>query len=109
MPLLYVIEDDSGIRHLLTIALENCGYTVKGFETAEEALLSMEQTPPDLCLFDIMLPGMDGVEAVRRMRSAPGLMQIPVMMLTAKDTELDKVVGLDSGADDYMTKPFGVK
>ncbi len=64
MPLLYVIEDDSGIRHLLTIALENCGYTVKGFETAEEALLSMEQTPPDLCLFDIMLPGMDGVEAV---------------------------------------------
>ena len=108
MPLLYVIEDDSGIRHLLTIALENCGYTVKGFETAEEALLSMEQTPPDLCLFDIMLPGMDGVEAVRRMRSAPGLMQIPVMMLTAKDTELDKVVGLDSGADDYMTKPFGV-
>lgn len=108
MPLLYVIEDDGGIRHLLTIALENCGYTVKSFETAEEALLSMEQTPPDLCLFDIMLPGMDGVEAVRRMRSAPGLMQIPVMMLTAKDTELDKVVGLDSGADDYMTKPFGV-
>ena len=86
MPLLYVIEDDGGIRHLLTIALENCGYTVKSFETAEEALLSMEQTPPDLCLFDIMLPGMDGVEAVRRMRSAPGLMQIPVMMLTAKDT-----------------------
>lgn len=56
MPLLYVIEDDGGIRHLLTIALENCGYTVKSFETAEEALLSMEQTPPDLCLFDIMLP-----------------------------------------------------
>lgn len=105
---IYVIEDDENIRSLLKIALESYSYTVFSFETAEEALGQIAHDLPALCIFDIMLPGMDGITAVRRVRAMPGFAVMPILLLTARDAEMDKVVGLDSGADDYVTKPFGV-
>lgn len=108
MERIYIIEDDDNIRDLLRIALESFGYAVNTFETAEEALKNMEKDKPDLAIFDIMLPGMDGLTAVKNLRASKVGEEMPVMMLTAKDTELDKVTGLDIGADDYMTKPFGI-
>jgi two-component system alkaline phosphatase synthesis response regulator PhoP len=105
---IYVIEDDENIRSLIKIALTSYSYEVFDFETAEEALDHLQQDQPNLCVFDIMLPGMDGITAVRKIRQMPEFQFLPIMMLTAKDTELDKVIGLDGGADDYMTKPFGV-
>jgi len=108
MERIYIIEDDDNIRNMIKIALESFGYAVHTFETAEEALNNMENDQPDLAIFDIMLPGMDGLTAVRKLRTSKTGKQMPVIMLTAKDTELDKVTGLDIGADDYMTKPFGI-
>lgn len=105
---IYVIEDEENIRELIKIALQGFGYEVSAFEAAEEALEAMQEKKPDLVIFDWMLPGISGVEAVCRMRKTQRLERIPVLLLTAKDKELDKVKGLDSGADDYMTKPFGV-
>lgn len=105
---IYVIEDDENIRTLIKIALQSSGYTVSDFESAEEALEHMKTEKPDLAVFDIMLPQMDGLTAVKKIRSIPSVCDLPIMMLTAKDTEIDKVVGLDGGADDYMTKPFGI-
>lgn len=105
---IFVIEDDENIRSLIKIALTSYSYEVFDFETAEEALEQIEIKQPNLCVFDIMLPGMDGITAVRKIREKPQFRLLPIMMLTAKDTELDKVIGLDGGADDYMTKPFGV-
>lgn len=106
MELIYVIEDDDNIRDLIRIALEGFGYRVEAFETAEDALAAMEKRRPALAVFDWMLPGMDGVTAIKRIRRTDR--EMPIMLLTAKDKELDIVVGLDGGADDYMTKPFGV-
>ena len=106
MELIYVIEDDDNIRDLIRIALEGFGYRVKAFESAEEGLAAMEREKPDLAVFDWMLPGMDGVSAIKRIRRTDTGM--PILLLTAKDKELDIVIGLDGGADDYMTKPFGV-
>lgn len=108
MERIYVIEDDDNIRDLIKIALEGFGYEVTEFETAEEALNSIEASKPDLAVFDLMLPGMDGLTAIRRIRKKDALKDIPIIVLTAKDREFDKVAGLDGGADDYMTKPFGV-
>lgn len=108
MDRIYVIEDDENIRNLLTIALEGFGYEAEGFETAEEGLARMKEELPSLAIFDWMLPGMDGVEAIRLIRQTEGMGELPIMLLTAKEKELDKVVGLDCGADDYMVKPFGV-
>lgn len=108
MERIYIIEDDENIRNLLTIALEGFGYQSEGFETAEEGLARMKEEAPDLVIFDWMLPGMDGITAIRQVRQTGGLKDIPIMLLTAKEKELDKVVGLDCGADDYMVKPFGV-
>lgn len=108
MERIYIIEDDENIRNLLKIALEGFGYEARGFETAEEGLAGMKEQAPDLVIFDWMLPGMDGVTAIRQVRRTGELKDIPIMLLTAKDKELDKVVGLDCGADDYMVKPFGV-
>lgn len=108
MERIYIIEDDENIRNLLKIALEGFGYAPEGFETAEEALARIREEKPDLAIFDWMLPGMDGTEAIRQVRMTDGLSDIPIMLLTAKEKELDKVVGLDCGADDYMVKPFGV-
>ena len=108
MERIYVIEDDENIRELLKIALEGFGYTIKAYETAEPALLDMKEEHPDLAIFDLMLPGMDGLSAIRLLRQDIQLKNTPVICLTAKDKELDKVMGLDVGADDYITKPFGV-
>ena len=108
MDRIYIIEDDENIRNLLKIALEGFGYEAEGFETAEEGLAWIEEAAPSLAIFDWMLPGMDGVTAIRKIRQTDGLRELPIMLLTAKEKELDKVVGLDCGADDYMVKPFGV-
>ena len=109
--LIYVTEDDENIRNLICVALESFGYTTRAFETAEEALEAVrgvEGSLPSLFVFDWMLPGMDGMAAVAKLKASPDTRKIPVMMLTAKDSELDVVAGLDGGADDYMTKPFGI-
>lgn len=108
MEKIYVIEDDENIRELLKVALEGFGYEIKAYEAAEPALLDMKEIIPDLVIFDLMLPGMDGLTAIRLLRQDSQLKKIPVICLTAKDKELDKVIGLDIGADDYITKPFGV-
>ena len=108
MDRIYIIEDDENIRNLLKIALEGFGYEAEGCETAEEGLARIEEAAPSLAIFDWMLPGMDGVTAIRKIRQTDGLRELPIMLLTAKEKELDKVVGLDCGADDYMVKPFGV-
>jgi two-component system alkaline phosphatase synthesis response regulator PhoP len=105
---IYVIEDDENIRELLKVALEGFGYRIKAYEAAEQALLDMKEDKPDLAIFDLMLPGMDGLSAIRLLRQDTQLKSVPVICLTAKDKELDKVMGLDVGADDYITKPFGV-
>ena len=108
MERIYIIEDDENIMNLLKIALEGFGYAAEGFETAEEGLARMREEKPDLVIFDWMLPGMDGTEAIKEVRNTEQLKYVPVMLLTAKEKELDKVVGLDCGPDDYMVKPFGV-
>ncbi len=106
--LIYVIEDDESIRALLDAALTSEGYEVRGFADAAPALKAMSARRPALVIFDIMLEGMDGITALKLMRQSPELRRIKAMMLTARDTETDKVTGLDAGADDYMTKPFSV-
>lgn len=108
MEKIYVIEDDESIRELLKVALEGFGYHIKAYESAEPALLDMKGDKPELAIFDLMLPGMDGLSAIRLIRQDSQLKSIPIICLTAKDKELDKVMGLDVGADDYITKPFGV-
>lgn len=108
MERIYVIEDDENIRNLLKVALEGFGYETECFETAEEGLKRFEELPPDLAIFDWMLPGMDGVAAIRKIRKKEELAATPIILLTAKEREMDKVTGLDSGADDYMVKPFGI-
>ena len=108
MSRIYVIEDDENIRQLVATALQAFGYQVNAFETAGEGIAALEKETPDLMLFDIMLPDIDGVEAVRQIRKNPAYETLPIMMLTAKNSELDKVAGLDAGADDYLTKPFGI-
>lgn len=110
MNTIYIVEDDENIRNLLSVALTGFGYQTEAFETAEEALVRMEEKVPDLAVFDWMLPGMDGTDAIKAIRSKrnPKLSQLPILLLTAKDKELDKVEGLDGGADDYMVKPFGI-
>ena len=100
MQKIFVIEDDENIRNLVKIALEGYGYQVLAFETAEEALELVGKEQPDLAVFDLMLPGMDGLSAIRLIRNRDDeIKNIPIIVLTAKDKEYDKVVGLDGGAD----------
>ena len=106
--LIYIIEDDDSIRELIRMALTAFAYEALAFENAEDALTAIDAKIPDLAIFDIMLPGMSGLEAVKKIREHPEMKKLPFVLLTAKDTEIDKVAGLDSGADDYITKPFGV-
>ena len=108
MERIYVVEDDDNIRDLIRIALEGFGYVVSAFEMAEDALKNIEADQPDLAVFDLMLPGMDGLSAIKKIRKNDSLADMPIIILTAKDREFDKVAGLDGVADDYMTKPFGV-
>lgn len=106
--LIYITEDDESIRELVKITLISFSYEVCAFENAEDTLLACSQKIPSLFIFDIMLPGIDGISAVRKLRGDSKMRDIPIIMLTAKDAEFDKITGLDAGADDYITKPFGV-
>lgn len=108
MAMIYIVEDDKNIREIETIALKNSGYEVQEFEFAADFLKALESRLPDLLLLDIMLPDADGLEIVKRIREESDLKKLPVIMVTAKTTEIDKVKGLDMGADDYLTKPFGI-
>ncbi|MDF2567012.1 MAG: hypothetical protein K0R90_468 [Oscillospiraceae bacterium] len=106
--LIYIIEDDENIRELVRVALSSFGYQVKAFETAEQGLDAIRIEIPSLVVFDLMLPFMDGISAIKILRANPKTQDLPIILLTAKDSELDKVTGLDAGADDYLTKPFGI-
>ncbi len=108
--MVYVIEDDDNIRNLIKIALQGHSYGVQTFENAEDALSKLNNTEkmPDLAIFDIMLPGIDGITAVKTLRNENKFKKLPIIFLTAKDSESEKIIGLDSGADDYITKPFSV-
>lgn len=108
MQTIYIVEDDVNIREIERYALKNSGYEVEEFESGAEFFARMEQRMPNLVILDIMLPGEDGMEILEKLRADKRTAKLPVMMVTAKTTELDKVKGLDSGADDYITKPFGV-
>ena len=108
MALIYVIEDDRNIQEIETFALSNVGYQVEGFDCAAAFYKALEKTVPDLILLDIMLPDEDGLTILKNLRLRKETSTVPIIMVTAKTTEIDKVKGLDMGADDYMTKPFGV-
>lgn len=108
MALIYILEDDRNIREIEEIALKNADYEVVSFETAAEFGKRLKERVPDLLLLDLMLPDADGLWLVTQLRQNVMTMSLPVIMVTAKTTEIDKVRGLDSGADDYLTKPFSV-
>ena len=105
---IYYVEDDTSIRELVLYALKTAEFQVMGFENAASFYKRMKEQQPDLILLDIMLPDEDGVSILKKLQSRPDTENIPVIMMTAKSSEYDKVLGLDSGADDYITKPFGV-
>ena len=108
MPLVYIVEDDVNIREIQSYALKNSGFDVEEFECGKELSKALEVKIPNVILLDIMLPGRDGLKILEDLRADKATAKIPVIMVTAKSTELDKVKGLDLGADDYMTKPFGI-
>lgn len=108
MALIYVVEDDISIQEIESFALSNVGYQVEGFSTAGSFFEAMNRRIPDLILLDVMLPDEDGLSIVKKLRLNRETVTVPIIMVTAKTTEMDKVKGLDIGADDYMTKPFGV-
>ena len=108
MAWIYIVEDDSSIREIERFALQNSGYQVREFACGKDFYTEVSQRTPDCVLLDILLPDEDGLEILTKFRAMPGMRRIPVMMVTAKTTELDKVKGLDMGADDYITKPFGI-
>ena len=105
---IYYVEDDTSIRELVLYALKTAEFQVMGFENAASFYKRMKEQQPDLILLDSMLPDEDGVSILKKLKSRPDTENIPVIMMTAKSSEYDKVLGLDSGADDYITKPFGV-
>ncbi|MDE5569745.1 MAG: response regulator transcription factor [Ruminococcus sp.] len=105
--MIYMLEDESGIRNFVLYALNNSGFEAVGFETPSEFYKAVEKKLPDLLLLDIMLPEEDGLSVLKKLRSEKVTRKLPVILLTAKSTEFDKVTGLDSGADDYIAKPFG--
>ena len=106
--MIYYVEDDANIRELVIYTLNQTGLTAKGFSDASAFFAASAEEKPTLILLDIMLPGEDGLTILRKIRANAGTTSIPVMMITAKTTEFDKVSGLDLGADDYITKPFGM-
>lgn len=108
MAFVYVLEDDGNIREIEEIALKNAGYEVVAFETAKAFMAEIRNKIPDLLLLDLMLPDADGLQLVGELRQNSLTRELPIIMVTAKTTELDKVKGLDMGADDYLTKPFSV-
>ena len=108
MTKIYCVEDDESVRELVVYALQSSGFEASGFVTADEFFSAMKNGLPDLVLLDIMLPGIDGMEILKELRKNPQTQHLPVIMLTARTSEYDKITGLDSGADDYVAKPFGV-
>lgn len=106
--MIYCVEDDAGIRELVVYTLQNTGMEARGLEDGGALFAALREKKPQLILLDIMLPGEDGISILRRLRDTQETADIPVILLTAKNTEYDKVVGLDSGADDYVAKPFGM-
>ena len=108
MPSIYIVEDDTDILAIESYALKGAGYEVQGFESAAGFGAAMVEKLPDLILLDIMLPDEDGIHILQRLRRDVRTASIPVIMVTAKSTELDIVRGLEDGADDYISKPFGI-
>ena len=102
------MEDERNIRELIVYTLESSGFTARGLESGKELNAAIAEQLPDLILLDIMLPGEDGLEILSRLKASEVTKEIPVIMVTAKGAEYDKVMGLDCGADDYITKPFGM-
>ena len=108
MALIYIVEDDQNIREIESFALKNSGYQIQDFSCAKDFYRALKDKTPDLTILDIMLPDEDGMEILQKLRRNPETRRLPIMMVTAKTTEMDRVKGLDLGADDYMSKPFGV-
>ncbi|MCD7834377.1 MAG: response regulator transcription factor [Lachnospiraceae bacterium] len=108
MALIYIVEDDENIKEIEMFALKNTGYEVQGFDCASAFYARLKERLPSLVLLDIMLPDEDGLEIVKKLRYSARTRRIPIILVTAKTSELDMVKGLDIGADDYITKPFGV-
>ena len=108
MSMIYCVEDDNSIRGLVEYTLRSSGFDVKGFENGSDFFEILEKSIPDLVLLDIMLPDTDGMEILKIIRQRKEFCTIPVIMLTAKSERMDKIMGLDGGADDYITKPFDV-
>lgn len=106
--MIYIVEDDENIRELESYVLQSSGYLVKSFENSTDFYAACKEELPDLVLLDIMLPNEDGLSILKNLREQDRTKNIPIIMVTAKTTELDKVKGLDAGADDYISKPFGV-
>jgi len=106
--MIYCVEDDLSIRELMLYTLRASGFDAMGFEDGEQLFSALSQARPQMILLDIMLPGMDGIAILKRLREDPGTARIPIIMASAKGTEYDKVVALDLGADDYLAKPFGM-
>ena len=104
----YIVEDDESIREIETIALKNSNYIVSAFENAKEFYKKLDELVPDLILLDVMLPDESGYDIVRKLRKRPATQDIPIIMVTAKTTEMDMIKGLDGGADDYIKKPFSI-
>ena len=105
--MIWCVEDDASIRDIEVYALKSAGYQARGFEDGLSFWSALQDDVPELVVLDVMLPGVDGVELLRRMRQSERLRSVPVVMATAKDAEIDKIQGLDMGADYYLTKPFG--
>ena len=108
MALIFIVEDDENIREIETIALKNSNYFVSAFEKAKDFYKKVEEIVPDLVILDVMLPDENGYEIVRKLRKNPSTKNLPIIMVTAKVTEMDMIKGLDEGADDYIKKPFSI-
>ncbi len=106
--MIYCVEDDASIRELMLYTLRASGFEAEGFPDGAGLFAALSQSQPRLILLDVMLPGMDGIEILKKLRSTPATAAVPVIMASAKGTEYDKVMGLDAGADDYLAKPFGM-
>lgn len=106
--MIFCVEDDNSIRGLMLYALNAAGFETQGFVDGTELFHTLQIEQPQLILLDIMLPGEDGISILKKLRSQPKTIDLPVIMVTAKGTEYDKVTGLDLGADDYLSKPFGM-
>ncbi|MGE4379152.1 MAG: winged helix-turn-helix domain-containing protein [Candidatus Izemoplasmatales bacterium] len=107
-PLVFSVEDDINIQNVIKIAMQNSQFEIETFNNAKDLFSSLEHTTPDLLLLDIMLPDLDGLEIIKKLKKSLKTKNIPIMVISAKTSEIDKVIGIDLGADDYLVKPFGV-